>query len=224
MVLLALDTSLEACSVAVLAADRVTVRSEPLARGHAERIMPMIGAVMAEAGVGYPDLGRIAVTIGPGSFTGVRVGVSVARGLALVLGVPAVGVATLAALAADPATGEGVRVAAIDAKRGEVYVAVHEGTREIAPPAALALAEAARAVPEGVPIVGSGAAGLDAAMAEIGRRAGPLLPLAAPAIKAVARLGAAAVPPFASPAPLYLRAPDAKPQAGSGLLGERPPA
>lgn len=115
MRLLAIDTALEACSVAVLDGEgedmRLTAASEVLGRGHAERLMGMIGEVMAEAGTAFTALDRIVVTTGPGSFTGLRVGLAAARGIALVVGAPAVGVTTLAALAEqarsqDAATGE----------------------------------------------------------------------------------------------------------------------
>ena len=74
-------------------------------RGHAEALMPMLDAVLAEAGAGYRDLTRIAVCTGPGSFTGIRIGIAAARGLALGLGVPAIGITRLEALAAGAAPG-----------------------------------------------------------------------------------------------------------------------
>src|SRR5262249_26286756 len=100
---LAIDTALEACSAAILDTghgDGVTSRSVPMMRGHAEALVPLIAAVMSEANVEFDGLDRIAVTVGPGSFTGLRVGVAAARGIALATGKPAVGVTTLAALAA----------------------------------------------------------------------------------------------------------------------------
>src|SRR5262245_8271841 len=100
---LAIDTALEACSAAILDTDRtdgLTSRSLPMMRGHAEALVPLIAAVMSEAKVEFTELDRIAVTIGPGSFTGLRVGVAAARGIALATGKPAVGLTTFAALAA----------------------------------------------------------------------------------------------------------------------------
>src|SRR5258708_11215382 len=99
---LAIETALEACSAAVRDVERedgVTSGSLPMVRGHAEALVPLIAAVMSEANVGFAELDRIAVTVGPGSFTGLRVGVAAARGIALATGKPAVGVTTLAALA-----------------------------------------------------------------------------------------------------------------------------
>ena len=97
MRLLAIDTTAEACSVGIHAGDPPDVLlSEVIGRGHAERLVGMIDAAMSTAGLSYQDLERIVVTVGPGSFTGVRVGIAAARGLALVTGCPAIGVGTLA--------------------------------------------------------------------------------------------------------------------------------
>ena len=103
MRVLAIDTALEACSAAVLDPGGGITASESLAmtRGHAETLMPLIARVMSGAGVEFAQLDRIAVTTGPGSFTGLRVGISAARGIALAAGKPAVGLSTLAALAAQ---------------------------------------------------------------------------------------------------------------------------
>src|SRR3954449_1964487 len=101
MRLLAIDTTLEACSVGVSAADArppVTI-SEVIGRGHAERLIGMVQSALNEAGLTVADLERIAVTIGPGSFTGVRVGIAAVRGLTLVTSCPAVGIGTLAVIA-----------------------------------------------------------------------------------------------------------------------------
>ncbi|MGZ8364529.1 MAG: tRNA (adenosine(37)-N6)-threonylcarbamoyltransferase complex dimerization subunit type 1 TsaB, partial [Caulobacteraceae bacterium] len=98
---LGLDTALTACSVAVIDGDAVLAsRSEPMTRGHQERLAPMVAEVMAEAGIAFDALDRIGVTIGPGGFTGLRVGLAFAKGLALALDIPCVGVTTLAALLA----------------------------------------------------------------------------------------------------------------------------
>ena len=104
MHILAFDTCLDGVSVAVARADPAGTRvlweaSERRRVGHAERLMPMIIAALAGAGVGFADLGRIAATCGPGSFTGVRTGIAAARALALAIGCPAVGVGCLAAIA-----------------------------------------------------------------------------------------------------------------------------
>src|SRR4051794_35793386 len=108
MLILAIDTALDACAAAVLDTDtsRLIAReSQPMKRGHAEALMPLIARVMKESGVGFAALDRIAVTTGPGSFTGLRVGLSAARGLALAAGKPVVGLTTLSAYAA-PVVGQ----------------------------------------------------------------------------------------------------------------------
>src|SRR5215207_11035135 len=102
--ILALDTSLEDCAVAIAAGGRVTLVRETIGRGHAERLFGMVEAALAEAGLRLADIDRFAVTVGPGSFTGIRVGVAAARGFALATGKPAVGISTLAAHAAAART------------------------------------------------------------------------------------------------------------------------
>ncbi|MDP6953251.1 MAG: tRNA (adenosine(37)-N6)-threonylcarbamoyltransferase complex dimerization subunit type 1 TsaB [Alphaproteobacteria bacterium] len=124
MRLLALDTAMEACSVALWHGDKVAVaRRQAMARGHAEALMPMVATVMAEAGIDYGDLDAFAVTRGPGTFTGLRIGLAAARGLALAAARPLIGLTTLEVLAAavpEDRRGHGV-MAAIDARRGEIY-------------------------------------------------------------------------------------------------------
>ena len=122
MRVLAIDTALEACSAAVLDTEHVAMsvhESLPKLRGHAEALMPMIARVMDRAGLDFAALDRIAVTTGPGSFTGLRVGLAAARGLALATGKPAIGLSTLAAYAAPLVAADGTLpvVAAIDARR-----------------------------------------------------------------------------------------------------------
>ncbi|MGH7024255.1 MAG: tRNA (adenosine(37)-N6)-threonylcarbamoyltransferase complex dimerization subunit type 1 TsaB, partial [Caulobacteraceae bacterium] len=104
MSLLAIDTCLAACQAAVIS-DGVALASlsEPMARGHQERLGPMVREAMDQAGLRFSELDRIAVTVGPGSFTGLRVGLAFAKGLALALDIPCTGVGTLAALAAGAA-------------------------------------------------------------------------------------------------------------------------
>lgn len=207
MIVLGLDTCLNACSVAVVDGGRVLAhRSVVMARGHQERLAPMAQAVMADAGLPFAALGRIGVTVGPGSFTGLRVGIAFAKGLASALGLPAVPVGALEALAAEG--GEGLVAAAIDARRDQVYLQAFEAGRPLMAPDALPLGQAAARIVElamGRPLtlVGSGA---------------PLLADAAPAARVltpegcdarkVAELAAARAP--APLKPLYLRAPDAK--------------
>src|SRR5437763_8038701 len=103
MLILAIDTALDACAAGVLDTDAgklVAQESSSMKRGHAEALMPLIGRVIKASGLGFASLDRIAVTTGPGSFTGLRVGISAARGIALAAGKPAVGVTTLTAFAA----------------------------------------------------------------------------------------------------------------------------
>ena len=122
MIVLGLDTCLAACSAAVADGERLIARvSAPMARGHQERLAPMVRDLMGEAGIAFSDLDRIGVTVGPGSFTGLRVGLAFAKGLALALHRPCIGIGTLAALAAS-AEAPGHCAAVIDAGRGQVYL------------------------------------------------------------------------------------------------------
>ncbi|MEM1297764.1 MAG: tRNA (adenosine(37)-N6)-threonylcarbamoyltransferase complex dimerization subunit type 1 TsaB [Pseudomonadota bacterium] len=116
--ILGIDTSAGQCAVA-LVGDWVWARSEAMQRGHAEALFPMIEAVLAEAGVGYADLTRVGVCTGPGSFTGIRVGVAAARGLALGCGIPAIGITRFEALA-DPGLME--ESIALPGRAGTSYV------------------------------------------------------------------------------------------------------
>jgi len=120
--LLAIDTATEACSAALLIGDTLIERYEIAPRRHAELILPMIEALLAEAGVSRRQLGGIAVGRGPGAFTGVRLAISVAQGIALGLDLPVVPVSSLAALAqAAPQVADASILATIDARMGEVY-------------------------------------------------------------------------------------------------------
>jgi tRNA threonylcarbamoyladenosine biosynthesis protein TsaB len=106
MLILAIDTALDACSAAVLdtsANKTLAIESQAMKRGHAEALMPLIARVMAASGAAFAALDRIAVTTGPGSFTGLRVGLSAARGIALAANKPVVGLTTLTAYAAHHA-------------------------------------------------------------------------------------------------------------------------
>jgi tRNA threonylcarbamoyladenosine biosynthesis protein TsaB len=128
MKILALDTATEACSVALLAGDTLVARYEEPKRGHAELILPMVDAVLAEAGVELRALDCLAVGRGPGAFTGVRIAVSVAQGLAFGIERPVVPVSDLAALAQRAVHTHGARhvLACLDARLGEVYWAAFE--------------------------------------------------------------------------------------------------
>jgi len=124
MNLLAIETSTEACSVALIHGDEVIARSEIAPRRHAELVLPMADALLAEAGLGRHALDVIAVGRGPGAFTGVRLGISLAQGMALALDVPVVTVSSLAALALEaPEDDDSSILAVIDARMGEIYAA-----------------------------------------------------------------------------------------------------
>ena len=108
MLILAIDTALDACAAGVLDTDAASViaqESQAMKRGHAEALMPLIARVIRQAGIAFAALDRIAVTTGPGSFTGLRVGLSAARGIALAADKPVVGLSTLTAYAA-PVVGQ----------------------------------------------------------------------------------------------------------------------
>jgi tRNA threonylcarbamoyladenosine biosynthesis protein TsaB len=251
---LAFDTALEACSAALLDGGRVrATRSIAMARGHQERLGPLVAELLAEAELRPADLDRIGVTVGPGSFTGLRVGLAFAKGLGLALGRPVVGVGTLEALAASadclpreendgegsshsaalrtrqppPACeprgvsgrsmaaspcGGGLIVAAIDARREQLYVQLFRNGVAVTEPDALTSSDAAALIADhGAPdvLVGSGARLLGLTFPAAGR---DLRPGADPV--ALARCVATAPEPLGMPRPIYLRAPDAKAPGG----------
>jgi tRNA threonylcarbamoyladenosine biosynthesis protein TsaB len=217
---LAIDTALLACSACVFdgATDsELTAESTLMERGHAEALMPMIQRVAGAVDGGFASIDRISVTVGPGSFTGLRVGIAAARAIALGLGVPAVGVTTLSAFASPAIGSREARVivaAVIDARHGQVYLQMFgPGGRTLVSPRIVGLRDAVRLIGAGpVKLTGSGAelllpearlAGLEIALCD---------PLPGPDISWVARLGLAANPEAARPVPLYLKPPDAQPQ------------
>jgi tRNA threonylcarbamoyladenosine biosynthesis protein TsaB len=209
MIVLALDTALAACSAAVLRDGVVLAqRAEPMDRGHQERLAPLVAEVVAEAKLPFAAIDRLAVTVGPGSFTGLRVGIAFAKGLSLALDRPCAGIGTLGALAASG--GPGFVAAAIDARRGQVYLqAFADGVPVMAPdvlPEAEAAARLAELYPGGpATLLGPGAALLEGVLP------GARLDLRAfPDPVALARLATAGPAPAGPPRPLYLRAPDAR--------------
>jgi tRNA threonylcarbamoyladenosine biosynthesis protein TsaB len=219
MLILAIDTALDACSAGILDTDAgklIAHESLPMKRGHAEALMPLIARVMKASGIAFAALDRIAVTTGPGSFTGLRVGLSAARGIALAAGKPAVGVTTLTAYAAPVVSesGEQPVISAIDARHDHVYFQVVSGNgSSLVWPQLVSIEEALGASRFGAPwLVGNAA--------EILRQRWPAQALApfkvdaqpAPDIAWVGWLGAAVSPDNAPAKPYYLRAPDAKPQ------------
>jgi tRNA threonylcarbamoyl adenosine modification protein YeaZ len=224
MRVLAIDTALVACSAAVLDLDRggiVASETLPMVRGHAEAIMPLIARVMDLAEVEFAELDRIAVTTGPGSFTGLRVGISAARGIALAADKPAIGLSTLAGFATPLIADDDSSsvVAAIDARHDHVYLQIFgAGGRTIVAPRIAPLRDAVRAAMTApARIVGSGADLLAAAWPKGGMQPLRVEQQGAPDIGWIARLGAAATEGFGPPKPLYLRAPDAQPQDAARL-------
>jgi N6-L-threonylcarbamoyladenine synthase len=216
MIVLALDTAGVDCAAAIYDSGRNTMlgeASDMIGKGHAEHLMGIVDRALDQAGVALSVVDRLAVTIGPGSFTGIRVGVAAARGFALSLDIPAVGITTLEVMAAaqrEKTPGRAV-LAAMDAKREEIYLQSFA-----ADGAAL---DEARAV--SIAEAQAFAAGFDG---EITGSATPILKPDATGeyansfpISIVARLGAAANPNTGKPKPLYLRGPDAKPQAGYAI-------
>jgi tRNA threonylcarbamoyladenosine biosynthesis protein TsaB len=218
MQLLALDTSLAACSVALWRDGTIAAaESLPMAKGQAEALVPLIQRVCAGAGTALSDVDAVGVTRGPGTFTGVRIGLATARGLALANGCPVIGVSTLVAIAATAALppGPGDTLVVQDARRGEVYAELIDGTSGAGSgPMVLPLDNlAATFLARPLRLVGSGAAlAADRLTGNVAVAADTVLPdPARVAALAAAQLemdgaGAFAVPPR----PLYLRAPDAK--------------
>lgn len=226
MLTLALDTANDRIAVALAGAGKAVARSEAISRGHAERLFPLIDEVLAAADVEIEQVARIAVNVGPGSFTGIRIAVAAARGLGLALGIPVVGIDALHLIAAslsEPA--DGPVLAAVDARRGEVYAALYGPNGEVleAPFAADADAVLARLGDRATVLAGSGATILADQATAASRRVPPVDAMTATDPLALARLGGAADPAIAPPRPLYLRAPDAKPQAPvPGLFARAP--
>jgi tRNA threonylcarbamoyl adenosine modification protein YeaZ len=223
MRVLAIDTALGACAAAVLDSQAGAIlasESLGMVRGHAEAVMPLIARVMDAARSEFNELNRIAVTVGPGSFTGLRVGISAARGIALAAGRPAIGLSTLSALAAPhvAARSGDTIIAAIDARNEQVYFQVFapNGVTVVTPRLDRVRA-AVRAVPVGPTVITGSGAMLVASHWPSGSPVPRVEDHAAPDIGWVARLGAAAQEEGAPPKPFYLRRPDARPQDAGRL-------
>jgi tRNA threonylcarbamoyladenosine biosynthesis protein TsaB len=237
--ILAFDAAAAACSAALWQGGAVRARRfAAMERGQAEALMPMIESVMAEGGAAgasaFAGVDALAVTVGPGSFTGLRIALAVARGLRLAIGAPIVGVGTLAAVAAqvrDPAPGERV-LALIDSKRGDLYAQLFDpALAALRPPVALAPeALAAYAGPGPLVVVGDALApahahlrgGVDGLRFAAGSGVPDAADVARLAAMLVARNGGRADGAGLPASPLYLRAPDvsimtdaAPPVAGS---------
>jgi tRNA threonylcarbamoyladenosine biosynthesis protein TsaB len=228
MNVLGLDTCFPALGVAVGVAlgtprARILYRIEPMATGHAERMLPLISELLAEATISTADLDRIAVTVGPGSFTGTRIGVAAARALKFARDLPIVPFTSLEAIALSPTVESGSAedlAIAIDAHRGEAYVQIFNGSTRVAAtgPRIVAmtdLASLARSRP--LLAVGTAAEAVAAAVNAAGGTAraqpGMIFPDMAAAVACAANRHPATLPVE----PLYLRPPDAKPQEGKSL-------
>ena len=202
--ILAFDTSAAHCAAALVSGGQVLAhRSEEMARGQAERLFPLLEELLSEAGAGWKDLSRIGVGIGPGNFTGTRISVSAARGLALSLGIPALGVSSFEALA------HGLPrplIASVDARAGRLYL--QRLADDAAEPPLLASHDSLPSAwfAPGVQVVGHAAPQLAALLG------GQPVPAAAPLAQAIAAIAGARAPERAArPAPLYLRPADAAP-------------
>ncbi len=229
MICLAIETSGPNCGVCICrGADDdaggsaiLAEQTERIGRGHAERLLPMVEDILRAAQHSFGDIDRIAVATGPGSFTGVRVGVAAARGLALALGITAVGVGSMQALAAEAlhATAAATVVAALTGPRGEFFAFAAEAdgaTRfepTLIPFAGLQQFLAGSRRP--VAVIGSAAAAIG-----VFGGSSPDIQIVreteAPAVEWIARLGLADAG-TSPPVPLYLRPADAKPQAGKTI-------
>lgn len=214
MKLLAFDTAMAACSVAVIDTGHplpLAQRFVAMERGHAEAVAPMVADAMAVAGITFRELDRIAVTTGPGTFTGLRIGLSLARGFGVALNIPVAGIDSLTAIACN--LREGPLLVAADARKDEVYASLFDDQlRCVRSPAVMALTAAAADVAPETRVIGTAA---DMVITASGRSdliramAGDL-----PVAANFAAYAAGLPEPVAPPAPLYLRSPDAKPQAG----------
>jgi tRNA threonylcarbamoyladenosine biosynthesis protein TsaB len=199
---LAIDTCLSACSVAVLDGERTAAwASEPMERGHQERLAPLAREVMARSGLAFTDLDRIAVTLGPGSFTGLRVGLAFAKGLGLALERPVIGLSCLEVLAAPFAAAPGRTLALLPAREGAACHQQFEAGRPLGPPAAGRLAGLEDL--DGVTRIVGAVELADGLMPGAQR-----MPALLPDVAIAARLAVERAP--GDLAPLYMRPPDAK--------------
>lgn len=227
MNVLAFDTCFDTCSVAAGRGLRslspsIVALFEPMQSGQAERLMPMIEEAMAATGMKVADLDLIAVTSGPGTFTGTRITTAAARALALHAKTPLVTVSALQLMAMNPdanATGADILAIATDARRGEVYFEIFDPhtLASLGPPLALGVeAAAARLGNRFAAVAGSGAQSVVEAAAGLGitaRAVGPrLLPDAFDLLFLAMEL-----PRQSTIQPIYLRPPDAKPPTGAVL-------
>jgi tRNA threonylcarbamoyladenosine biosynthesis protein TsaB len=223
MNILALDTSMGACSAALLrdrsGAATLVARKAPMTRGHAEALMPMLEDLMEEAKLDFTELDLIAATLGPGSFTGVRVGVAAARGLALATKAKLWGTDSLTVMAQSVLADRGAPFAiSIDAHRGMLYFGLFAGDGlRLEGPLLLNPKAAAAKISPNLRAFGSGAAILAEAARDIGIEIELSRPDLQPDASNLAVLAAQANATLPTLRPLYLRPPDAKPQTASGV-------
>lgn len=220
MNLLAIDCATNACSAALWLNDGPgPVRHAVMRRGHAEALMPMVAEIMEEAGLEFAGLDAIAVTTGPGAFTGIRIGLSAARGFALAAGLPVIGVTTLEAVAAAQDSRGHPLLVALDSKRDDIYLQLFradgapvDGPRALLPEEIEAILPAGEAVAVAGDMADRVVCELDTRLPPLVRLTGPDLPDAA----VVARIAVERWPATISaeaPSALYLRPPDAIPVA-----------
>lgn len=228
MNILGMDTCFPALSVAVgrdigTPNARVASFTEAMATGHAERLLPLVAEMLSQSGLTIRDVDRIAITIGPGSFTGTRIGIAAARAVKLARGLPIVAFTSLEAIALSPALapahGEDL-IIAIDAHRGEAYVQEFDATTRnaVGPPRVVAIADLA-SLSRDRPIYAAGTAAqaVAVAIAQAGGIARARPGMLFPDMAAAVLMAATRAPAGAAVEPLYLRPPDAKPQDGKSL-------
>lgn len=218
MRILAIDTALPAVAACVMekgVAEPLAEESEAMARGHAEAIMPLIERVVLSTRGGFAGLDRVAVTNGPGSFTGIRIGLAAARAIALARGIPAVGVSTLQAFAAPLilAHADTPILVCIDARHGRVYAQEFSAKGSpLTAPQLLGFEEAvAHAVFGACRVAGDAAPAIAAAARDRGVAVAVVGESRAPSIRCVAMLGSLAPSGDGRPRPFYLKAVDARP-------------
>ena len=225
MNVLAFDTCMAACSAALIRGQEPPlIRSERMERGHSEALFPMVAALMREAGLAFTDLDRIAVTRGPGSFTGVRAGIAAARGFALGCGAAIVTATSLEAMARGcagllaEAERRGGFLIAHDARRGELYVQLFDAAGRAVSEAALASPQDAALLARDAGLAaGSGARLLATEAERLGFAVSARFPDLLPQAVHLAELALERQPDGGPVSPLYLRAPDAKPQTDKAL-------
>ena len=226
---LAIDTAGPYCSVALVGDNGpLAAMSERIERGHAERLMPMIDDVLGRSGAHYRDIELIGVTTGPGSFTGVRIGISAARGLALAIGIEAFGLGILDVMT-EQAVGQAgaalptIFVAVLPAVRDDIFVQASKalpgktGERQILLSAARTKPDCARRWIDSqagpVRLFGSGAAAIERDTLLLPAPASMLDHADVTLLADMVRRGSGTTPPR----PLYLRAPDARAQTGKAV-------